>query len=147
MNAYEHVERLKRRARRFLAHAHTALRDGDFDIACFCAEQAAQPRLKALFLRMVGYVPRTHDVRELLGDLVSALKALGRGELASHIATFSRDNRDVLRRLDEAYTGARYLPHEFDEEDARACVEVAEMLINMLNEIEDDAFAERGGLA
>ena len=141
MNAYEHVERLKRRARRFLAHAHTALRDRDFDIACFCAEQAAQLRLKALFLRMVGYVPRTHSIRELLGDLVSALKVLGREELASRIAAFSRDNRNVLRRLDEAYTGARYLPHEFDEEDARACVEVAEVLISMLDEVESDAFA------
>ena len=141
LGSYDHVERLKRRSEGFLAHASIALDRGDFDLACFYAEQAAQLRLKALFLRMFGHIPRAHSIRALLGTLAGELAKMGKEASSRKITDFSRINRDSLRRLEEAYTGARYLPREFDESDARECIETAVMLMRVLDEVEESLFA------
>ncbi len=58
----------------FLREATRLLNEGEYDIACFFAEQALQLRLEALLLRILGHVLRGHGVRELLGLLVKALE-------------------------------------------------------------------------
>jgi HEPN domain-containing protein len=71
MGSMSHVELLQRRSRAFYDYASTALERGDHDVVVFMCEQAAQLRLKALLLRMLGFMPRSHRVRELLGMLSS----------------------------------------------------------------------------
>jgi len=93
------VELLRRRAVGFYDYARIAFGKGDYDITVFMCEQAAQLYTKSLLLRMLGFTPRGHRVRELLGILLKALDRLGRVELSREIARFSDVNRDALRTL------------------------------------------------
>lgn len=48
----EIVERLRRRAQVFLDEAGRLLEMGEYDLACFAAEQAAQLYLKSVYARL-----------------------------------------------------------------------------------------------
>ena len=97
------VELLRRRSARFYDYARIAFDNGDYDITVFMCEQATQLYMKSLLLRMLGFTPRSHRVRELLrellGILLKALDRLGRVEFSQEIARFSDVNRDALRAL------------------------------------------------
>lgn len=67
MGAWREYETLTRRAAAFWRHALEALDRGEYDLACFLAEQAVQLKIKALLVRVAGYTPRGHGLRELLG--------------------------------------------------------------------------------
>ena len=69
MSSLAEYEVLLRRARWFLEEAEEALGRGRFDLACFLAEQAAQLRLEAALLKLLGNYPRLHQLRPLLGVL------------------------------------------------------------------------------
>jgi HEPN domain-containing protein len=62
-------------------------------------EQAAQLRVKSVILRILGYTPRTHRVRELLAVLAEALSSLNKSSLASRIKGFVEENREALRLI------------------------------------------------
>jgi len=78
MGSIDLVELLKKRSSLFYEYAREALSRGHYDMAMFHAEQALQLRLKALALRILGYIPRIHSVRELL-VVAKSLDAVGRG--------------------------------------------------------------------
>ena len=82
-------------------------------------------------LRKAGYIPRIHGLRELLGHIGTALGISEAYELA-------RELRDILRRMDEAYYSARYLPTGFERWEAEKFVKVAERILE---------FCERAGEA
>jgi len=92
--------------------------EGHYDMAMFHVEQALQLRLKSLALRILGYIPRIHSVRELLGIVAKSLDAVGRGDLAAELKEFAERNRGALRLLEEAYTSTRYSPKTYDEAEA-----------------------------
>ncbi|RLI14052.1 DNA-binding protein [Candidatus Bathyarchaeota archaeon] len=144
VGSFELVSVLMRRARRFLNYARMALDKGDYDLACFCADQAAQLGLKAMLLRLAGYVPRTHGLRELLGELRQSLASFGRADLAARVESFTRENRDGLRRLDEAYVAGRYLAYEFEADEAREAIELAEEVLSLIEEVMEAAFNAGG---
>jgi HEPN domain-containing protein len=104
-------------------------------------EQAAQLRLKALPLRMLGFTPRSHQLRELLGTLLKTIERFGKPELAREVQNFVDEYREDLRALEEAYTGSRYLAGVFVEEEASEAVRVAENLFKLIEVIEDNVFS------
>ena len=142
MGSLRHVELLRRRARRFLSYAEEALRLGDYDLACFYADQAAQLAVKACLLRLTGHMPRVHGLRELLGAVSKHLSGLGREDLAGRVSAFTREHRLGLSRLEEAYVAGRYLAREFEREE---CVRLARELLSLVEELEGAAFGRGGG--
>ena len=134
--SYEYVSLLKRRSLTFMKYAHKAIKEGEYDIACFLAEQAVQLSLKALILRVLGYVPRVHRIRELLGIITKALV----NDLVNNIEEFVRRKRDSFRLLEDAYIGSRYLMRTYDINDAKECMRVAEEVLKVVDEIEREIF-------
>jgi HEPN domain-containing protein len=102
---------------------------------------AAQLYTKSLLLRMLGFTPRGHRVRELLGILLKALDSLDRVELSQEIARFNDVNRDALRLLEEAYTGSRCPSGVYGREDALKALKVAEELFKLLEVVERSVFS------
>jgi HEPN domain-containing protein len=58
VGSVEHVELLRRRCRAFYSYALMVFERGDYDTAMFMCEQAVQFCLKAVLLRILGFVPR-----------------------------------------------------------------------------------------
>ncbi len=135
-----HVDLLKRRGLLFSEYAKEALSRGHYDMCMFYTEQALQLMLKALALRMLGYVPRTHSIREIIALIVKTLRELGKRELAQLLEDFSRSYRDALRILEEAYIASRYLEKSYERDDAERAVKVVEEAINILGKIEQCVF-------
>jgi len=139
LGSIEEVELLRRRARSFARYAEEANDRGDFDLACFFAEQALQLRLKSLILRILGFMPRGHRVREIMGLLIRALEEMGveeRVEVSEAVSRF----RDELRMLEDAYIASRYLSRRFDDEDAGRAVETIHSLLKLLDGVEGAIF-------
>lgn len=83
-----------RQARRDLNHARNALADGDFEWACFAAQQAAEKSVKAVYEHLHGE-GWGHSVGKLLKDLP-----------APHSPTPELIDRAL--RLDKHYIPTRY---------------------------------------
>ncbi len=105
-----------------LEHARHASEDGDYDWACFAAQQAAEKSVKALFLSLGGD-GWGHVVTRLLLDLENRL-------------TIPEELVQAARRLDKHYIPTRY-PNGFDlgapkdyytADEARQAVEDAERI-------------------
>lgn len=112
-----------RQAERDFRHARNALEAGDYEWACFAAQQAAEKVLKALYEQQ-GLEARGHSILGLLRGLGD------RYEIPGEFWAFAR----VLTRY---YIEARYpngfpegAPFEyFDEEMAREAVRAAEAIL------------------
>jgi HEPN domain-containing protein len=88
---------------------------------------------------MLGFTPRGHRVRELLGALLKALERLGRVELSQEIAKFSDVKRDALRLLEETYTSSRCTSGVYGREDALRALKVVEEFFKLLEVVEGSA--------
>ncbi|MFZ8788452.1 MAG: HEPN domain-containing protein [Acidilobaceae archaeon] len=141
MSSMDPVELLRRRAVRFYDYARIAFDNGDYDMTVFMCEQAAQLYTKSLLLRMLGFTPRGHRVRELLGVLLKALDRLGRVELSQEIARFNDVNKDALRLLEETYTSSRCPSGVYGRRDALKALKVVEELFKLLEVVERSVFS------
>lgn len=74
-------------------------------------------------LRILGYVPRGHSIRELLGLLVKALEGLGRVYKVNDVKAILLSARDELRLVEEAYTASRYTGRMYTVDDTRGAVD------------------------
>jgi HEPN domain-containing protein len=88
-----------RQAEADLRHARNALDDGDYEWACFAAQQAAEKAVKAV-IQALGGEGWGHSVTILLGSLAD------RSDVPGELL-------DAGRRLDKHYIPARY-PNGFD---------------------------------
>jgi HEPN domain-containing protein len=141
MGSYSHVEILVKRSKSFYNYALEALSRGDFDLALFLLEQAAQLRVKALLLRLLGFTPRGHRIRELLGALAKYLESLNREELAKLVSEFIDVWRSELRVVEEAYTGSRYLLRIYDKSDVEKALKAVEELFKVIEAVENSVFS------
>jgi len=112
-----------KQARRDLLHARHSLEDGDYEWACFAAQQAGEKALKALY-QSLGAEARGHSVLGLLDRLPDQFAP------GPELATAARE-------LDKHYIPTRYpnsyaegAPFEYyTEEEARRAIINAERII------------------
>ncbi len=132
----EYYALLWRRAERFLVRAVRDLDEGDYDGACFNAEEAIQLAVKALLFKYFAEIPRIHGSRALLARLRNLLMDAGLSDVASIVGRFVADNRDALDILEESYVMARYGAVSYSETQAKLCVETASRALEVLREVE-----------
>ncbi|MEM2389077.1 MAG: HEPN domain-containing protein [Ignisphaera sp.] len=77
-----------------LRHAEASINIGDYNRACFAAQQAVKKALKALILHVVGEYPRGHDLAKLYRRVRDSI-----------VLSLSEAS---LARLSPYYTLARY---------------------------------------
>lgn len=106
---------------RDLNHARSALQSGDYEWACFAAQQAAEKALKAVY-QSAGAEARGHSVTALLAGLP---------------APPSAELFDFARQLDKHYIPSRYpnsypqgAPHEYyTQAEAERAIEQASAIL------------------
>lgn len=127
--SYREVNLIRNRALRMLNSAKKNLTDGDYDIAAFMADQAAQLYLKSVILESTGEMPRTHAIRQLF-TIIRAVSAK-----PDDVDMFVIRNRSLLIRLEDTYISSRYLPREYDEEEAEELVVFAEEVVKFVKHL------------
>lgn len=93
------VEDWLRQSERDLQHARNSLKDGDYEWACFAAQQAAEKALKALYQRLAGEA-YGHSILKMMKDLPKSVRPVP----------------DLMKKgadLDKFYIPTRY-PNGFD---------------------------------
>jgi HEPN domain-containing protein len=130
-----YFEKLWKRARAMLEGAEWRLHRGEYDLACFEAEQAAQLGIKAVLYKFLGSAPRVHEISELLGVLYKLVESADKREAAQRLAEFVQSRRRQLWLLSDSYYRARYGYIDYDEDDAKNCVKAARELLKLLAEI------------
>jgi HEPN domain-containing protein len=118
------AERWLRQGERDLVSARNSCRSGDFEWACFQAQQSAEKSLKALLYARGYRRILTHSVYELIREI---------GEYEASFLTL----KSKAKALDAAYITTRYpdsivgnlTPSEYyDREDAEECIEHADSI-------------------
>jgi len=132
----EYFRLLWRRAERFLVRALRDYEEGDYDGACFNAEEAIQLVTKALLYKYFGEVPRIHGSKALLARLRDLFMDAGKEGVASVVGRLVADYRDALDILEESYVMARYGALSYGEKQGRLCVDTAKKVFEVLNEVE-----------
>ena len=132
----EYYQLLRRRANRFLTRALRDLEEGDFDGACFNAEEATQLAVKAILYKYFGERSRVHGSKTLLARLRNLLMDSGRDDLASVVGRFVADNRDALDILEESYAMARYGEISYGGKQGELCVDTAKKVMEVIGEVE-----------
>ncbi len=132
------VDMLKRRALGFLADARIDVSRGDYDLACFHAEQAIQLYLKAILLELFAEDVKIHGVRALLGLLAVLLRKHGFEAIAKRVEDFSENNRYLLIKIEDSYIDTRYGEMQYEESMAREFISIAEKLIELLEGVAKD---------
>ncbi|MGB9659693.1 MAG: HEPN domain-containing protein [Nitrososphaerales archaeon] len=129
--SYREVDLLRNRSLRMLSSARRSLLDRDYDIAAFMADQAIQLYLKSVILELTGEVPRVHAVRQLMYALK---ELLGKSNLFDD---FVKENRSLLIRLEESYISSRYLPREYEREEAEELINFSEKVIEFVKSVKN----------
>ena len=86
--------------------------------------------MKSVIFELTGEVPRVHAIRRLMRLL---RELYGEPDLFDD---FVRENRSLLIRLEEAYISSRYLPREYERDEAEELVDFAEEAIGFNKSIE-----------
>ncbi len=129
--SYREVDLLRNRSLRMLSSARRSLLDRDYDITAFMADQAIQLYLKSVILELTGEVPRVHAVRQLMYALK---ELLGKSNLFDD---FVKENRSLLIRLEESYISSRYLPREYEREEAEELINFSEKVIEFVKSVKN----------
>jgi len=120
------VELMGRRAIAFLETAKHSLKQGNYDIAAFNAEQATQLYLKSTLLELVGDFPRTNSIILLLRELEHVNEEVGK---------FIKENKRGLHNLEDSYLTSRYFYKIFDREDSGYLVSLSEEVIRFCEKL------------
>ncbi|BDC18587.1 HEPN domain-containing protein [Acidianus sp. HS-5] len=129
------VQRLKRRALRFLTDAKNDFNGGYYDTAVFHVEQALQLYIKAIIFELFGKEYEGHGIRELLGYLSKLLKENGYEEPSRNVNEITRELREKLISIENAYIDSRYEDVDYYSDESKELIDVAEKLINFLEEV------------
>ncbi|MCD6095937.1 MAG: HEPN domain-containing protein [Thermoprotei archaeon] len=134
---------LRKRALNALKWAERAYNDGDYDTAVREAEYAVQLYIKSIIYRILGEEIRGHNIRELLGVLVSALIEESFGTEANELIDYIRKHRRELAELSEAHTRAVYGLVEFGRRESGILLKIAKDILSVLKDLEVKIFGEK----
>ena len=107
-----------------LKHARNSLRDGDYDWACFAAQQAAEKVVKALYMKK-NSIAWGHSVFELLENLPEDIRP-------------DKELIELTKTLDKHYIPTRY-PNAhpsgaaykyYTKEEAEKAIKICEEVMN-----------------
>lgn len=88
-----------------LRHAEASISMGDYNWACFAAQQAVEKALKALVLHVLGEYPRGHDLvklyRKVKGSIIVQLSEEGLARLSAYYTIARYPNAGVERPSEE----------------------------------------------
>ncbi|WP_297521242.1 HEPN domain-containing protein [Thermococcus sp.] len=129
---YEEVETLLRHSEDYLELANSAFESEKYDASIFLAEQALQFYLKALLIKYADLRIGSHSLRELLYRLGQVFEAEG------SIEEFIRDNRRLLRELEDAYIGTRYEARVYYREDAEELIGFVTRVMDFVEGLADE---------
>jgi HEPN domain-containing protein len=118
---------MRRRAMVFLETSKYLTGKGDYDVAAFNAEQAAQLYLKYTLLEIVGDYPRTHSI-------IFLLKELERTGFTG-VSQFIKENKNGLHTLEDSYLTSRYFYKSFDKDDAEYLISLAEKVVKLCENV------------
>jgi HEPN domain-containing protein len=121
----DEVEALLSKSKKFINLASICIEQEVYDLACFNAQQGAQLLLKALTLKKLGYVPRIHSLRELIGNLAKQVNA-------QNLSEYVKTHRLELMALEDAYISSRYFVKEFTKDDAEECIRIAKEMAELV---------------
>jgi len=127
------VDLLRDRSLRMLNSAKRSLSSGDYDIAIFMADQSLQLYVKSVILELTGEIPRTHVLRHLFNALRTLLTQ------SSDIDQFVSENRSLLIRLEDAYVNSRYVPREYEREEAEELIAFVEEAVKFVEDLRGKA--------
>ncbi len=116
---------LRRNALSFLKEAERDFNEGEFNLAMFHLEQALQLALKYTLYERTGTFKRTHDVMELLEDIVK----LTNNDKLRELLEKETSLLDLLR---QAYIGARYLPIQYNRKSVQEALNLVRMILHEL---------------
>jgi len=125
VGSVDEAEALSARSVKFINLASTCLKQEVYDLACFNAQQGTQMLLKALTLKKLGYIPRTHGIRELVGNLGKQLNL-------QELSEYMKAHRLELTALEDAYISSRYFVKEFTKDDAEECIRIAREVVQLV---------------
>lgn len=125
VNTMNEVKALLTKSKKFMDLASTCVKQNVHDLACFNAQQATQLFLKAYILKKLGYIPRMHSIRELIGTLA---KQLSEKKLSDYV----KSHRLELTALEDAYISSRYFIKEFTKDDAEDCIRIAKDVMELV---------------
>ncbi|MEB2837341.1 MAG: HEPN domain-containing protein [Desulfurococcales archaeon] len=109
---------------------------GEYDLACFEAEQAAaQLALKPLLYELLGSAPRIHDLGEFLGLLHRALEEGGLEGPAGLLVDLVRGRRRDTWLLSDSYYRGRYGCVDYTADEADRCIGAAREVLRLVEEV------------
>ena len=114
------MERWLEKAGRYRRYAQRSLAAGEYDLACFLAQQAGEFLLKALLIREAGARPLTHSLYEMAKRLAQLKSA--------HVP---EDVARCAKSLEEHYIQARYPDARlgpYEEWEAEECLKCLDLL-------------------
>ena len=126
----EDADLLKERALSMLNASRHQFNEGNYDLAAFLSEQAAQLYLKYRIFELTGEMPRTHVLRQLFGVLARLLT-----DKQGIIQEFLKRNRSMIVRLEESYISSRYLLRRYEREETKELVEFAEEVVKFVRDL------------
>ena len=116
------MEELFDRAKKFLKEAEDDVAKEFYDLCMFHLEQALQLLLKYILAKRVGYFSKTHSLITLNEEV---------RKVEPEISEFLDKNRRLLRELERAYIGARYLPFTYEKEEAEEALNFVKRVFEM----------------
>ncbi|MEM2998637.1 MAG: HEPN domain-containing protein, partial [Thermoproteota archaeon] len=111
----------------FLETSKYLVEKGDYDVAAFNPEQAAQLYLKSTLLEIIGDYPRTQSIIFLLKELERTC--------LEEVSKFIKGNKNGLHILEDSYLTSRYFYKSFDKEDAEYLISLAEKVVMFCEDI------------
>jgi len=119
----DQIELFRKRSKNFLDIAKDRLKKKDWDLTCFMAEQSVQLLLKAVILEKKNEFPRTHSIRQLISIL---------NDLIEEKINYERK---FLSFLENAYYNSRYIDYDYNEQDAKDALKIAEDVIKLVENV------------
>ncbi|AWR95374.1 HEPN domain-containing protein [Acidianus brierleyi] len=108
----------------------------DINWSLFLSEQAAQLYIKAIYYELFGEKIRGHQLRGLLGQLITELDNNHFEKESKKIKDFVTQNREKLIILEESYTESRYGEEGYYEPNlAVDIIKLVSDLIQLLEEL------------